>query len=106
MFMSLFFLKKKKQKQNCQMDSRSLNRTLKVLYMRRSRHYHQGVPENFFLISNQLILQRAVLTSIERVRTCTSIFVRKHIATCDFPGGGGGGGSTVLCSTCTQNRQW
>ena len=63
-----------------------------------SRKFHQGGPEKvFFLFSHQRISQRTVRTSLEKqcigpkVSNCFSrevlpVFLRKAIATCDFPG--------------------
>ena len=50
-----------------------------------------GYPENFF--GHQHILQRAIRASLEESnyisRGYVPVFLRKHIATCDFPGGPG-----------------
>ena len=65
--------------------------------MDRSRKFHQGGPDLFFFFSNRNIFQRALRTSLEKQLDpigpiasqgrSVPVFLRKPIATCDFPGG-------------------
>ena len=61
----------------------------------------KGVPTTLFFclfLSHERILQRTIQTSIKKLLKGTvSVFLRTHIATCDFKGGEGSGPPVPLC---------
>ena len=61
-------------------------------------------PDNVFKVNNVFHGFTEGRTNLPRGGPVVPVLLRKHIATCGFPGGGGGGGMVKPCDVILKSK--